>query len=180
MVNNAGIVPDFGWGLPRWPAVQDMDTEFWSRVIETNLLGTFLCTKHALRHMVPRGSGHILNMHGGGGAFGSPYVVSKDAIVVFGRLAAEQVREAGVFVATVYPGAAIATEDAPEEARKRMPGPEIVGNRFLAIDMLAASDGFAHIGRAAVRSLRVEVDRVVGIAQRRIEIGSPGQAAKFG
>ena len=45
-------------------------------------------------------------------------------------MVAEQVREAGVFVATVYPGAAIATEDAPEEARRRMPGPEIVGNRI--------------------------------------------------
>jgi NAD(P)-dependent dehydrogenase (short-subunit alcohol dehydrogenase family) len=82
--------------------------------------------------MVPQGSGHVLNMHGGGGGVGAaPYVVSKDAIVVFSRMAAREVQEAGVFVATVYPGAAIATEDAPEEARQRMAGVDVVGERFV-------------------------------------------------
>jgi NAD(P)-dependent dehydrogenase (short-subunit alcohol dehydrogenase family) len=132
MVNNAGIVPHFGWGNPRWAAVKDMDAEFFSRVLDTNLKGTFLGTKHALRHMVPQGSGHVLNMHGGGAGGGAiPYVISKDAIAVFSRMAAREVQDAGVFVATVYPGAAIATEDAPEEARNRMPGPELVGDRFV-------------------------------------------------
>ena len=132
VVNNAGIVPHFAWGVPRWSAIKDMELEFWSRVLDTNLLGTFLGTKHALRHMVPQGSGHVLNLHGGGGGTGAcPYVVSKDAIMVFSRMVAGEVREAGVFVAAVHPGAAIATEDAPEEARQRMPGPEIVGNRFV-------------------------------------------------
>src|SRR5262249_20195282 len=131
MVNNAGIVPHFGWGLPRWSALKDMDAAFWSNVLDTNLRGTFLGTKHALRHMVPQGSGHVLNLHGGGGGVGAaPYVVSKEAIVVFSRMAAREVLDAGVFVATVYPGAAIATEDAPEEARNRMPGPDLVGDRF--------------------------------------------------
>jgi len=138
VVNNAGIVPHFSWGVPRWPAIKDMDESFWSRVLDTNLLGTFLGTKHALRHMVPQGSGHVLNLHGGGSGTGAaPYVVSKDAIVVFSRMAAGEVRDAGVFVAAVHPGAAIATEDAPEEARQRMPGPDIVGDRFV----LAAEAG---------------------------------------
>ena len=131
VVNNAGIMPHFAWGVPRWLAIKDMDVDLWSRVLDTNLRGTFLGTKHALRYMVPQGSGHVLNLHGGGGAASAPYVVSKDAIVVFSRLVAQQVQEAGVFVATVYPGAAIATEDAPEEVRERMPGPEIVGDRFI-------------------------------------------------
>lgn len=144
VVNNAGIVPHFAWGGPRWAAIREMDLEFWAKVLDTNLKGTFLGTKHALRHMVPQGSGHILNLHGGGrGTGASPYVVSKDAIAVFSRMAAEEVREAGVFVAAVHPGAAIATEDAPEEARGRMPGPEIVGNRFV----LAAEAGLDLSGK---------------------------------
>jgi NAD(P)-dependent dehydrogenase (short-subunit alcohol dehydrogenase family) len=144
VVNNAGIVPHFAWGVPRWPAIKDMQLEFWSRVLDTNLKGTFLGTKHALRYMVPQGSGHVLNLHGGGrGTGASPYVVSKDAIVVFSRMAAEEVREAGVFVAAVHPGAAIATEDAPEEARQRMPGPDIVANRFV----LAAEAGLELSGK---------------------------------
>ena len=144
VVNNAGIVPHFSWGVPRWAAIQDMDLEFWSRVLDTNLKGTFLGTKHALRYMVPQRSGHVLNLHGGGrGTGASPYVVSKDAIAVFSRMAAEEVREAGVFVGAVHPGAAIATEDAPEEARGRMPGPEIVENRFV----LAAEAGLELSGQ---------------------------------
>lgn len=144
LVNNAGIVPHFAWGVPRWPAIKDMELEFWSRVLDTNLKGTFLGTKHALRHMVPQGSGHVLNLHGGGRGTGAcPYVVTKDAIVVFSRMVAEEVREAGVFVAAVHPGAAIATEDAPEEARKRMPGPEIIANRFV----LAAEAGLELSGK---------------------------------
>ena len=31
----------------------------------------------------------------------------------------------------ISPGTAIATEDAPEEARNRMPGPDFVGPRFV-------------------------------------------------
>jgi NAD(P)-dependent dehydrogenase (short-subunit alcohol dehydrogenase family) len=144
MVNNAGIVPHFGWGNPRWPPIKDVETSFWMNVINTNLLGTFLGTKHAFRQMVPQGSGHVLNMHGGGGGIGgSPYAVSKDAIAVFSRLAAGEVKDAGVFCATVYPGAAIATEDAPEEARQRMPGPELVGDRFV----LAAEAGLELSGK---------------------------------
>lgn len=155
VVNNAGIVPHFQWGVPRWPAVKDMDVQFWSRVLDTNLLGTFLGTKHALRYMVPQGSGHVLNLHGGGrGTGASPYVVSKDAIVVFSRMVAEEVRDAGVFVAAMYPGAAIATEDAPEEARQRMPGPEIVGSRFV----LAAEAGLDLSGKL----LTLQDGRLVG------------------
>jgi NAD(P)-dependent dehydrogenase (short-subunit alcohol dehydrogenase family) len=143
MVNNAGIVPHFAWGVPRWPGIKDMDVEFWQRVLDTNLLGTFIGTKQALRIMVPQGSGHVLNLHGGGGAASAPYVVSKDAIVVFSKHAAAQVQENGVFVATVYPGAGIATEDAPEEARARMPGTDYVANRFT----LAAEAGLDLSGK---------------------------------
>ena len=49
MVNNAAIVPHFAWGIPRWPRIAEMPMEFWDRVIQTNLYGTFLGTKHALR-----------------------------------------------------------------------------------------------------------------------------------
>src|SRR5690349_18489071 len=46
VVNNAGIVPHFAWGLPRWPKIRDMDELYWDKVLSTNLGGTFLCTKH--------------------------------------------------------------------------------------------------------------------------------------
>src|SRR5690348_8229811 len=37
LVNNAGIVPHFAWGGPRWPGIRDLDKAFWDRVIDTNL-----------------------------------------------------------------------------------------------------------------------------------------------
>jgi NAD(P)-dependent dehydrogenase (short-subunit alcohol dehydrogenase family) len=134
LINDAAIVPHFAWGIPRWPRIQDMEKEFWDRVIQTNLGGTFLCTKHVARHMVERKSGHIINLYGGGGLtpFGScAYVVTKEAIRTFTRFVAEEVREANVCVVIFSPRVPIATEGAPEEALARLARPEILGNGFV-------------------------------------------------
>jgi NAD(P)-dependent dehydrogenase (short-subunit alcohol dehydrogenase family) len=145
LVNNAGVVPHFLWGVNKWPAIQDMDLSFWDRVIETNLKGTFLCSKHAIPYMERRRGGHILNLHGGGNplTIGTcSYAVTKDAIWTFTKHVAEEVREAGIMMAILSPGGAIATEDAPEEARQRMPGPELAEERFV----LAAQAGLEMSG----------------------------------
>ena len=131
LVNDAAIVPHFAWGVPRWAPIRAMEKDFWDRVIQTNLGGTFLCTKHVLPYMEARRSGHIINLHGGGSGPGAcPYVVTKEALVTFTKMVAEEVREANICVVILSPGGAIATEDAPEEARRRMQGPELAGNRF--------------------------------------------------
>ena len=41
LVNDAGIVPHFNWGIPRWPRVRFMSKDFWDSVIQTNLGGSF-------------------------------------------------------------------------------------------------------------------------------------------
>ena len=134
LINDAGVVPHFNWGIPRWPRIRFIDKDFWDRVIQTNLGGTFLCTKYVVPFMEARRSGHIINLWGGGrvenhGA--CAYVVSKDAIRTFTRFVAEEEREWNVCVLAFSPRQAIATEDAPEEARKRLPGPEILGSGFV-------------------------------------------------
>ena len=134
LINNAAIVPHFAWGIPRWSRISDMDKEFWDRVIQTNLGGTFLCTKHVLPHMEARRSGHIINMYGGGGikpAGACAYMTTKDAIRTFTRYVAEEVRESNVCVVIFSPRVPIVTESAPEEAFKRLPGPEILGQGFV-------------------------------------------------
>jgi NAD(P)-dependent dehydrogenase (short-subunit alcohol dehydrogenase family) len=134
LVNNAAIVPHFMWGGPRWPRARDMDFPFWSNVIATNLHGTFLCSKHAIPFMEKQKSGHIVNLHGGGGKTppgAMAYVITKEAGVWFSRYLSEEVRESNICVMSISPGAAIATERAPEEARRRMPGPEFAGDRFM-------------------------------------------------
>lgn len=134
LVNNAGIVPHFQWGVPRWPTVEHMDRDFFCKVLDTNLVGSFLCAKHAIPYLAKSASGHICNLYGGGGV--SPpgalaYVITKEALVVFTRYLAEEVRELGICVVSLSPGGAIATERAPAEARARMPGPVLAGDRFL-------------------------------------------------
>jgi len=134
LINNAAIVPHFAWGIPRWPLIADMPLDFWNRVIYTNLYGTFFGTKHVIPHMVKRKSGHIVNLYGGGGVRpggATTYMVTKDGIRTFTRYVAEEVRDSNICVVTFSPRVPIATETAPEEALKRMPGPEILGQAFV-------------------------------------------------
>jgi cyclopentanol dehydrogenase len=134
LVNNAAIVPHFAWGIPRWPRIAEMGKDFWDRVIQTNLSGTFLCTKHVLPHMEKRKSGHIINLYGGGGlkpAGACAYMVTKDAIRTFTRYVAEEVRDYNVCVVIFSPRVPIVTESAPQEAFTRLPGPEILGQGFV-------------------------------------------------
>lgn len=146
LINDAGVVPHFNWGIPRWSRIRFLEREFWDRVIQTNLGGTFLCTKSVLPFMETQRSGHIINLWGGGrpqnhGA--CAYVVSKDAIRTFTRFVAEEERGWNVCVVAISPRQAIATEDAPDEARKRLPGPEILGDGFV----LAADAGMELSGK---------------------------------
>ena len=144
LVNNAAIVPHLNWGNNFWPRYRDMERGFFDRVIDTALGGTFLCTKHAVPHMEAKRSGHIVNLYGGGGRIGSgSYVIAKEAVRYFTKTVAQEEEEYGVCVVIISPGAAIATEDAPEEARQRMPGPEFAGNRFV----LAAQVGMDLTGK---------------------------------
>ena len=134
MMNNAAIVPHFAWNIPRWPLIGDMPLEFWDRVIHTNLYGTFFGTKYAIPHMAKRRSGHIINLYGGGGVRPGgavTYMVTKDGIRTFTRYVAEEVRDDNICVVTFSPRVPIATETAPDEALKRLPGPEILGQGFV-------------------------------------------------
>ena len=134
LINNAAVVTHFAMGSPRWPRIRDMEKDFWDRVIQTNLGGTYLCAKHALPHMEARRSGHIVNLYGSANvkSIGScAYVVAKEAIRAFTRYIAEEERERNICVVAMTPGRAIATEEAPEEARRRLPGPEIMGDAFV-------------------------------------------------
>ncbi len=54
---------------------------------------------------------------------------------------------------------------------------ERLRHRLFAVDVLARGDRLAHGVGAAVGGLGVEIDRVSGIGQRRIEIRGPRQAA---
>ena len=116
LVNNAGITADRG--------VLKMTDDDWRRVIDVNLSGAFYLSPAALRHMLERGSGRIINISSVIGEMGnigqSNYAAAKSGMFgltkTLAREAAFQLQKSGklegglgVTVNTVTPGY-IATE----------------------------------------------------------------------
>ena len=100
LVNNAGVTED---GL-----VMRMSEESWDRVIETNLKGTFLATRLALRHMTRARWGRIINITSVAGVMGNAgqanYAAAKAGIIGFTRAVAREVASRTVTVNAVAPG----------------------------------------------------------------------------
>lgn len=88
--------------------VADMTDEQWDNVIAVNLRGTFLCSRAALRHMIPQRSGRIINTASGRGIHGSPggavYGASKAAIINLTYALAQEVARFGITVNAIAPG----------------------------------------------------------------------------
>jgi len=49
----------------------EFDVAKWRKVIEVNLVGYFICAKHAARHMIPQGGGVIIQINSKSGKRGS-------------------------------------------------------------------------------------------------------------
>ena len=71
LVNNAGL-------LVRKPP-QDHKLEEWNQVINTNLNGTFLCSREVYPHMAGSGGGKVINVGSMTSIFGSDWVASYSA-----------------------------------------------------------------------------------------------------
>lgn len=112
LVNNAGIAKEL--------EMEDMDTEFWDKIYDTNLRSHFIITQEALPYLIETGNASIIytssmaaiKAFDGQYAYGS----SKAAIAQFMKMVAAVYADKGVRANAIAPGV-IATDilkNAPE------------------------------------------------------------------
>ena len=105
LVNNAGI-------LEKQMSVADMDVARLNRIFSTNVVGSFLCAREAIKRMSTAHSGRggaIVNVSSGAARSGSPgeyvdYAASKGAIDTMTVGLAKEVASVGIRVNAVRPG----------------------------------------------------------------------------
>jgi 3-oxoacyl-[acyl-carrier protein] reductase len=100
LVNNAGVNDD---GLAMM-----MGHAKWQHVIDTNLTGTFLCCREAMKIMTYRRGGSVVNLSSTSALIGTEgqanYAASKGAVISLTRTLAREGASRGIRVNAVAPG----------------------------------------------------------------------------
>lgn len=100
LVNNAGIL--------QFHTIVNTDLQEFRRIIDVNLVGTFLGIKTVAPAMLEGGGGSIVNISSTGGLVGLPsvggYVASKWGVTGLTKTAAIELGPGGIRVNSVHPG----------------------------------------------------------------------------
>jgi 3-oxoacyl-[acyl-carrier protein] reductase len=106
LINNAGIgrTRDASEVIP----THEKTDEDWRKMLATHLDSTFFCTREALKVMIPKQSGRIINLGSIAGttglAFASDYCAAKGGIISFTKSVAREVVGMGILVNCIAPG----------------------------------------------------------------------------
>lgn len=134
LVNNAGIYGPKGNS-------EDVIWEEWVNTISINLFGVVLMCRAVMSHFKKNRYGKIINLSGGGATKPMPrisaYAASKAAVVRFSETLAEEVREFGIDVNLIAPGA-LNTKMMDEILEA---GPEKVGEEYYRKTLLQRDSG---------------------------------------
>jgi NADP-dependent 3-hydroxy acid dehydrogenase YdfG len=102
VVNSAGV------SMSARTRLADSTSDEWHRIIDTNLTGTYLMCREALRHLETAPDGYILNVQSTGAYRASPgvslYAASKFGVRALSEALIEEYRNSNVRVTSVSPG----------------------------------------------------------------------------
>lgn len=136
LVNNAGVYGPKG-------CIEDVNWDEWVHAVEINLFGSILVARAFLPHFRKNKYGKIIQLSGGGATaplpFISAYAASKAAIVRFTETLAEEVKDDGIDVNSIAPGA-LNTRLLDEVLEA---GPEKVGRTFYEKSLKQKNEGGA-------------------------------------
>lgn len=100
LINNAGIFPV--------SSVEEMREEDWDRVIGTNLVGAFLCSRAVAGLLLEQGSGRVISITSGrafqGAKNAAHYASSKAGIIGFSKSLALELAPRQITVNVICPG----------------------------------------------------------------------------
>ncbi|MFJ5550489.1 SDR family oxidoreductase [Streptomyces sp. NPDC093225] len=109
LVNNAGV--------PTGELLEHESVEHFRRVVEVNLVGTFIGIKAAVPHLRAAGGGSIVNVSSAAGLTGlaltAGYGASKWGVRGLSKIGALELAEAGIRVNSVHPGMTLTPMTAP-------------------------------------------------------------------
>lgn len=128
--NNAGISP------PEDDSIETTELPAWERVQDVNLKSVYLCSRAALRHMVPQQRGSIINTASFVAVLGSAtsqisYTASKGGVLAMTRELGVQFARQGIRVNALCPGPA----NTPLLAELFAKDPERAGRRLVHVPM---------------------------------------------
>jgi NAD(P)-dependent dehydrogenase (short-subunit alcohol dehydrogenase family) len=88
----------------------DLSLAEWTKTLDVNLTGTFLCVKRAVEHMRARGAGRIVTISSGAGLDGgaeasSHYAASKGGVIAFTKAVSKEYAMHGITANVVAPRA---------------------------------------------------------------------------
>lgn len=132
LVNNAGVTEKKVDGKTR--KLWELPTTEWLRVIDINLTGTFLVTKLALKYMIQRKEGNIINIssllaYEPNKDSSCPYVVSKAGMESLTRYLSKELIQYRINVNALYLGTPVLTgffDYLPEDQKSKLTDPKII------------------------------------------------------
>jgi 3-oxoacyl-[acyl-carrier protein] reductase len=145
LINNAGIARASEVDNPDLFMTHQKTDEDWHKMLATHLDSTFYCTREALKVMIPKQSGRIINMGSIAGttglAFASDYCAAKGGIISFTKSVAREVVPMGILVNCIAPGFIDTpmTAPIPSEVRKQIEGTTPIGRFGEPRDIAAAA-----------------------------------------